>query len=193
MPTWEQQDQEELSKIAHADAGGLDATADSLTYQVGEVERHFHSYERWFGLAASVNLPTHAADRYGVGISPFSIDAGNNSYSAWLQILGSADMPGISGNVEFDPHRVLITGIEKNAPHLIQIGYGATGQAALDNDTYTEFPIMPTGAGGQADSGPIEFQSRRQAVGTLVWARIVAPGEDTSVVTFLLGIHEYEG
>ena len=33
-------------KIAAANAGGLAATADSLAYGIGEIERHFHGWDR---------------------------------------------------------------------------------------------------------------------------------------------------
>ena len=170
---------------------GLLSTHNSLAYTCTEIERHFHSYERWFEKAGTADGETHVADPAGTGGGVFRIDAGESTWGSWLQILGSGDTPAIDGSVKFDIHRIEVTATERNAIYVIQFAFGATGAAALEADAYTETPFSP--ASNLVDAGPITFQSRRVAVGTKVWARCICPGQDTATINFMFGLHEYEG
>jgi hypothetical protein len=170
---------------------GLDGTDDSLGYRVGEIERHLHAYERWMELAGTPAAETHRADPAGTGAGIFQIDAGNDDWGAWLQILGSSDTPIISGSVKFDLHRLLVTATERNATYVVQIAFGATGAAALAAGAYIETVFSPSS--NLVDSGPVNVQSRRIAVGTKGWARCICPGQDTATLSFMIGLHEYEG
>ena len=180
-----------ISEIDGVTTLGLNGVNNSLAYRVHEVERHLHSYERWFELAGTPAAETHRADAAGTGAGVFQIDAGNAAYGSWLQILGSSDTPAITGSAKFDLHRILITATERNAVYVVQIAYGATGAAALTAGDYTESVFIP--ASNQVDSGPIEVQSRRVSAGTKAWARCICPGQDTATLDFMIGIHEYEG
>lgn len=181
-----------FSQLFHSASQGLFDVHNSLGYRVAEIERHLHSNERWFGLAAVPNLPTHAADRMEQGVSPFQIDAGNSDWGAWVQVLGSTDTPVDGTNPYFDPHRILITGVERsNAVHVIQFGYGATGAAALAAGAYTELAYRPQTAAAMEWVG--QLRSCRVDAGTLGWARCVAMGQNTGTVNFYYGLHEYEG
>lgn len=182
----------QINKIDNEATDGLSGTEDSLAYRVHEIERHLHSYESWFADAASPSGETHVADR----ISPtdngaFVIDAGNDTWGGWLQILGSSDTPTRAGNVYFDLHRILFTATEKNALYYFQLAYGEDADAAVTAGNYTEVGFVP--ASNQIDSGPVNIQTRRENVGTKVWARCMAPGEDTGTMSFIFGLHEYEG
>ena len=170
---------------------GLLSTHNSLAYTCTEVERHFHSYERWFEKAGTADGETHVADPAGTGGGVFRIDAGESTWSSWLQILGSGDTPAIDGMVKWDIHRILITATERSLPYVIQFAFGASGAAALSAGAYTEAPFAP--ASNLVDAGPIVFQSRRQTVGTKVWARCICPGQSTGWLDFMFGLHEYEG
>lgn len=181
----------DLQKIDSAATDGLTGVHNSLAYRVNEIERHLHSYERWFELAAVPAGTTHLADPAGTGAGQWTIDAGNSLYGAWVNILGSTDTPAIAGSAYFDLHRVLVTDVERNEIYVMQIGFGATGAAALTAGTYTEVAFHP--AGQVVDAGPYEVQARRQAVGTLMWARCICDGFDTAQLSFIFGIHEYEG
>jgi hypothetical protein len=162
----------------------------AIEHSVYEVERHLHNWERWFGLAGVPNLPIHAADRIGTTVNPFILDAGNNTWGAWVQILGSGDTPADPGNTRFDPHRVEIVYIERtNTTHFIQLAIGTSGAAAITAGTYTEFVFRPITTQGRAS--PIEVLSRRATAGDLMWARIWAVGQDTGLLHFFMGIHEY--
>jgi hypothetical protein len=181
----------DLQKIDSAGTDGLAGVHNSLAYRVHEIERHFHSYERWFELAAAPVGTTHRADPAGTGAGVFTIDAGNTIYGAWLQLLGSTDTPAIADSVYYDPHKLLMTAAERNEIYVMQIGFGASGAAALEAGTYTEVVFHPQS--NVIDSGPVVVQSRRHAAGELMWARCLCPGFDTGLLSFVIGIHEYPG
>ena len=44
-------------KIDNLAADGLLGVEDSLAYKIAEVEKHFHNWERWIGLAAIPDTP----------------------------------------------------------------------------------------------------------------------------------------
>ncbi len=176
-----------------------DTEADILA-EVVEIERHFHSGERWFGAAASPSGETHIADRIGAGAAgaeagPLIVDAGNDDWGAWTQILGSSDTPVDSGSsTHFDLHRVRGVDAEhKTQRYMFQIA--AQENAPADDpgasDTYTEFDGVSKAAAATAQVFPIEIQLNRIPVGTKVWMRIRAPGQDTGTASFYAGIHEY--
>ncbi len=181
-----------VPKIDQEGSNGLAAATDSVAYLVQEIDRHLHSYEVWFGLAAAPDGELHRADRIGVGITAFQVDAGNNDWGAWLQILGSDDTPFVADNTEFDQHRLMITAVERNnVIHFVQIAFGATGAGALEANAYTEFVYKP--ATVQAQEWPFPIQTRREAVGTKAWARILSMGQNTGTLDFYGAAHEYEG
>lgn len=182
---------DETEKIDSAATDGLAGTSNSLAYRVHEVERHLHSYERWFETAAVPNGEVHVADAIGGGSGAFQVDAGNDDWGSWLQVLGSSDTPAIAGSAKFDPHRIEISSAERNAVYFLQIAFGASGAAALASGDYTESVFKP--ASNQVDSGPVMMQSRRITTGVKAWARCMCPGQDTATLDFFLGIHEYEG
>jgi len=180
------------AKIDNAATDGLDGVEDSLAYRVEEIERHLHGWERWFGEAGTPSGEVHVADRIGTTSTPFTIDGGNDTWGSWLQILGSSDTPAVAGQVKFDLHRIEITTVERtNATHFIQIGFGASGAAALTSNTYTEFVFRPSTVQGRA--APVTIISRRRDAGTLAWARCWVVGQNTGEVEFWAGLHEYQG
>jgi len=158
--------------------------------EILETERHLHSYERWFETAAVPDAEDHVADRIGSGSGVFQIDAGNDTWGSWVQLLGPDDTPADSGMLYFDLHVFMFTAAERNFPYFLQIGYGASGAAALSAGDYTEAIFQP--ASNLIDNGPIVIQSKRQAVDTKVWARCLCPGQDTATLDFFFGLHEYD-
>lgn len=170
---------------------GLTGTNNSLAYRVAEIERHFHSYERWFETAAVPSGETHVADQIGDGGGAFQVDAGNDDWGAWVQILGSSDTPAIAGNVKFDLHRVDVEATEADVTYFMQFAFGDSGAAALASGDYTEAVFKANT--NRVDAGPVEVQARRKNVGTKVWARCMSPGTNTATIDFYIGIHEYEG
>lgn len=183
---------DETDKIDGAATLGLAGTDNSLAYRVHEVERHFHSYESWFGVAAAPNGEIHVADRIGSGINGFVIDAGNLTWGSWVQILGSSDTPARGSNERYDLHRILVTAAERTtAVYFVQIAFGASGADAYTAGAYTEFTYYSPASVSR--SAPTDFQTRRIAAGTKAWARCLCRGQNTGTLTFYFGLHGYEG
>lgn len=178
-------------KIDDAATDGLSGTNNSAAYRAAEVERHLHSFERWLETAAVPNAEVHVADSIGSGSGAFQIDAGNLTWGAWVQILGSSDIPVIAGSTNYDIHKLVVDATERNETYFIQIAYGASGAAALAAGEYTELVLEPTG--NQAEAGPITVQSRRETAGNKAWVRCMCPGQNTATLDFYVGLHEYEG
>ena len=179
-----------ITKFAETEAtDGLSAVHDSQAYRLAEVERHFHGYERWYGVAGTPTA-SHLADRIDAAIVPFTADGGNGIWGNWVQVFGSADTP--AGWVYFDAHRLQITAVERTAAvHFFQMGIGATSADILTAGTYTELVFHPQGNQGQRV--PVDTMMRRAAAGSLIWVRVLAYGSDTGTVNFYLGLHGYEG
>ena len=185
----------ETEKIDNAAADGLLGTPESVSYHVEEIDRHLHNFERWMAAAAAPAGETHVADDITTNQTAFQANGGagaGGSWGAWVQILGSDDTPVRTAQVKYDLHRLLITDHQHNTNcYLIQIGFGASGAAALSAETYTEITLV-TGSGA-TEVGPLDMISRRQDAGTKAWARVWAVGQNTGTLDFLVGIHEYEG
>jgi len=176
-----------LLKFDSLATSGIGGTADSVGYVLAEIEGHLHNWERWYGLAGTPAAETHRADAIAAGISPFQMDAGNNTWGTWLQIIGSSDTAKM-----FDLHRLMIIAVERNATtHFIQVGVGASGAAALTAGTYTEIVYHP--ATVTAEAIPLDIMMHRAAAATKVWARVLASGADTGTVDFYFGLHYYDG
>ena len=172
---------------------GLAGTVNSLAYRVHEIERHFHSSASWFE-AAGTPSATHFADRIGTvgGAGAFQLDAGNNTWGSWVQLLGSDDTPARDSQVYFDPHEIVITATERAGTYFIQMARGESGAAALVAGTYTEV-VYESDAVGVKAKGITQIQTGRAPAGSRLWARCMCPGEDTATIDFYLGIHEYQG
>jgi len=183
---------DQLDFLNNADAGGLAATAGSLSYDVGELERHFHGWESWFCAAASPNAEIHVADRIGnTGTTAFTLTAGNNTWGAWLQLLGSSDTPARTSQVKYDFHKILVTTTNQAGVWFLQFAFGASGADALTAGTYTEMVYNPASPTDKTEELPI--MSRRQAAGTKAWARAWGVGSSGKTIALMFGLHEYEG
>ena len=181
----------EINKIDNAAVDGLEGVEDSLAYKVTEIETHFHSYESWFETASSPDGELRVADRIGEGAGAFQLDAGNNTWGNWVQILGANDTPTRAAGVKIDLHRLDVEATEVNDTYFIQIAFGASGAAALSAGEFTEAVFHANS--NQVDAGPVMVQSTRQDTGTKIWARCMAPGNDTATIDFYFGLHEYPG
>jgi hypothetical protein len=183
-------DADPLTIIDRVESQGLTGVSGSLGYHVEEIDRHVHSWEHWCEAAAVPVGETHICDVMSLG-TPFVIDAGNDDWGAWVQMIGSSDTPILAGKVKFDMHRLFITAAERTSLYIIQLAFGASGAAALAANTYSTIPFKP--AGPTADETPLETHVRRVDVGTKVWARCKNPGQNTATLDFFHGSHEYEG
>jgi len=171
-----------------------DSIADRLIKVQGDsevVDVHLHSNERWFGAAVAPNAEIHVADRIGTSVTAFQANAGNNTWGNWLQVLGSSDTPADAGKTWFDLHRLFIAAVQRSTfVHFIQVGYGASGAAALAAGTYTEFVYKPASA--TAEETPVTIQNKRHVDGTKAWVRVFVPTQNLGTVDFWIGLHEYE-
>ena len=86
-----------LKAVVQVDTGTLTVAHDSLAYRTAEIETHMHSRGSWFGMAITPTA-THLADRIGPLVQPFQLDAGNEDWGAWVQVLGSDDTPARDTN-----------------------------------------------------------------------------------------------
>lgn len=191
MPRYNVNHAENIAKIDNQLTDGLTGVGNSLAYRTNEIENHLHSFERWLEVAAVPNAEIHVADSIGVGNGIFQLDAGDDDWGAWVQILGSSDTPVISGSIKFDLHRFLIEDTERNEVYFVQIALGSSGAVALAAGNYTETVIQPLS--NQVGSTPTVIQNHRQDAGTKVWARCKCPGQNTATLNLYFGIHEYEG
>lgn len=183
---------DETDKLDNGAASALTGTPGSLSYLIGEAERHLHSYERWFGAATAPNGEIHVADRIGTTSAAFQADAGNDAWGSWLQILGSDDTPADVGMATYDPHRIMVVALQTaNAIHFVQFAFGSSGGAALTAGTYSELVFKPLSVQGQETI--LMIQTRNVVAGTKAWLRIWVVGQNTSTMDFFIGIHEYEG
>lgn len=178
-------------KIDQISTDGLAGTSNSLAYRVHEIEKHLHSPARFLGAAVTPSGETHVADGLGTDVDPFQADAGNDDWGSWLQIIGSSDTPVIAGMVKFDLHQLEVTASERTAIYLIQIGFGATGAAALSAGNYTELIYRPAATTGRA--APIKIQDMRINAGTKGWFRTLCVDQNTATIDFYIGLHEYAG
>lgn len=180
----------DLSQI-EADLTSIQTDLTSIEAEIEEVEHHLHNWERWFGLSGSPSGETHRAQRIGITTTPFQVDAGNNTWSSWLQILGSSDTPADTGKLFFDLHRLMIVAVENaNNVHFIQIGLGSSGAAALSAGTYSELVFQPQSVQGQQTI--LDVLVDRVAVTTKTWLRLWVVGQNTSTMDFFFGLHEYD-
>jgi len=172
---------------------GLLGTADSLAYRVHEIDRHNHSWERWMCKAVTPT-GTHFADRIGAlagSIVGFELTSGNDTWGTWLQILGSGDTPVVPGMVKYDLHKWTTITTDSITTWFIQLGFGASGAAAITAETLCSFVFVPASTSDRTT--PITVQTKRQAAGTLAWARGWSVGANGKKATFMIGLHEYEG
>lgn len=158
---------------------GLEGVHNSIGYRIAEIDRHFHGYERWFGLTGVQNT-----------LAPFVMDSGDNDWGEWIAVLTADSTPAITGNLYYDPHRIMLVATERTSLYRIQIAFGAVAADALAAGDYTEFTYIS--ASNQIDSGPIAIMAPRYSTGTPCWARCWN-ANDTGTFSFLIGIHEYEG
>lgn len=181
---------DETDKIDGVAVDGLAGVSNSLAYKVHEIERHFHSGARWFETAAVPDGEDHVADEIGTGGGAFQMDAGNDTWGDWLQVLGADDTPTVEGKAYFDPHQFIVEDTERASTYFIQMTRGDSGAAGLAAGNYTEFVYA---ASVQKEAGIIQVQTGRAPAGSKVWARCMCPGQDTGTMDFYFGIHEYEG
>lgn len=182
----------ETQKIDKKAVSGLLGVNNSLAYKVHEIEKHFHNWERWFGLAVSPNAEIHRADLLETTTAPFQIDAGNSTWGSWVQILGSSDTPtGLGGTyTKYDLHSIQVVANERANPYYVQFAFGVDAATALANGIYTSMVIACPATNTDEK---FEIMMNRVASGTKAWARCKCPTQNTATLDFYFGLHEYIG
>lgn len=179
----------DTSKIDDAATDGLSGTHDSLAYRVDEIETHIHSRERWWGATGAPD-ETNAIDA-NVD-TPFVAVSGNDDWGTAIPICGSSDNPGISGDVYFDAHTLLVTDTDHATPYRIRLIYGTgTSAAAISAGQWSEGMFI-TSTGPFSTGLPAEGRMPRVAVGSKIWVQ-VWNATNGSNVDFFWGCHSYSG
>lgn len=184
-------------RLCDVSVGGLAGAVDgSLAHAAIKVERHVHGYPHFFGVAAT---PTgaHKADLVedltGVGVfgaaTAFTLDAGNEVFGTWVQLLGSGDTPVWGPNTHYDMHWVHIRDAERAELYILQFAFGAVAADAVTAKAYSVALVQPDATNRISVAAPMN--SEPIAAGTLAWARAFCPGQNTATINILPGLHEY--
>ncbi|MCP4409783.1 MAG: hypothetical protein GY807_18975 [Gammaproteobacteria bacterium] len=154
-----------------ADTASLVALARKSAKEAWEVEHHFHTRQRAFGLGAASE-----------GFTPYTIPAGatDDTFGAWTEIFAAEDTPFISGQTHYDPDLVLLYDIPKTKEcMIIQFAWGASGAAGYAAGDYTEEYMLPEKP-ADGKSTPVRIPFKRIAVGTPLWCRGAQENANTS-------------
>jgi hypothetical protein len=176
------------NKIEDEATTGLLGVSNSMAYRVHEIERHFHSNERW---ASKLAVP--AGNRVtATGMTPFIAASGANVYGVAVQIMDTADAVGLfPGAVKYDLHRLFISDLDHTTPYRLRISYGTGTQPdAVAAGQYSE--VMWRSDNVNADRTPVIVQMRRVDAATKAWVE-AWNATNLSEVDFYFGLHFYEG
>lgn len=180
-------------KIDGAAVDGLNGVDNSLAYKVHEIERHFHNRERWYGKLA-VQTATDWADNT---LTPYVAISGNNAYGTdpndEALVLGTADTPGIAGNVRYDVHRIFVSASSVATIWKLQLIYGTGTMAdAIAAGQFSTFMVR-TSTPASTQDVPVDVMMPRGTCGsTQVWLRAWCT-TNNATISFFVGVHEYEG
>jgi len=186
--------QTEANKIDLAAASGLGGVADSLSYSIGEVDRHLHNTERWLGKLA-VQTATDWADDT---LAPFRAISGADAWGTdggdAALVLGTDDTPDAPNMVYFDLHRIFIVASSSGTPWKLRLiwGTGTMGDAIAAGQ-YSSFLGALNALGANTFEGPSDVLMRRRVCGAdQVWLQ-AWNATNNATIDFLVGFHEYEG
>lgn len=161
-----------------------------LTEEVEEICQHFHNIERWWGAVAAPD-ETNAIE---ANVNrPFQATSGANTWGAAIPICGTADNPVLTGQVEFDAHRLLIVDIDSETDEWrLRIIWGdGTSADAITAGQWSEIPIIANAIPGNRAGGvPMPIRMLPVAIGTKLWAQ---SWNDTlnEILQFTWGAHGY--
>lgn len=182
-----------VKAIADVATGGMASDAiNSLAYRIAEIEGHFHTRERWFGISADQSGTDWAlADT----LNPFVLTSGNNTWGAAAKIFGTSDTPAITDMVGFDPHRILVVASTSNTIYKVQLIYGSgTSAAAISAGQYSSiFVGIDKDNPNVVRRSPTDVSMPVLECGVdQVWARCWNATNEATL-SFVIGIHEYPG
>ena len=122
------------------------------------------------------------------------IDAGNDDWGTWTQILGSTDTPTEARATHYDFHLIHVTTTERTAQrYMFQIAFqeDAPTDDPSATDVYTEEEFTSSGIAALSQTVSAVVQTPRVPVATKAWMRARAPNADTGTMSFYFGLHEY--
>lgn len=164
---------------------------DTIETLSNKIDAEPHTPERFCGAHASPSFPTTAGDF--ATMTAYQATAGSDDWGSWLHLVGSTDVPTISGKDTYDIHEVEISTVSSAAFTRMQLGWDATTTTAIiANNTYTEVVFQPSGIGANVSAGPIGIRMPDITVGTLFFARIWTDGVSGNTVDFFIGTHEFD-
>lgn len=169
--------------------GGVEGT---VSFELGEIEHHLHSRERWRGKKAVQG----ATDWFDDTLTPFRAISGNNTYGAdandEAQVVGSGDTPVLAGAFYYDLHRFLILDVSHDTVYKLRIVFGTGTMAdAITALQYSEAVVLFDSTSPQLSAGiPVPFRMPLIAAGTKVWIQ-AWNATDNAWIDFLVGLHEY--
>jgi len=182
----------ETDKIDAAAVDGLGGTEDSLAYHVGEIERHFHNRERWWG---AVGAPDETNAIAATVTVPFVAISGADTWGTAIAICGTADDPTPDdGDTKFDIHRLMVTDLDDEVdPWRVRIIWGTgTSADAITAKQWTEIMVQSNAVpGNRAGGQPIDVIMRRVDVGTKLWFQSWN-NTNSEILSFYWGAHGYE-
>ena len=183
---------DETDKIDGAASDGLSGVANSLSYRIQEIERHFHNRERWWG---AVGAPDETNAIEANVTRPFAAPSGADTWGAAVPICGTDDDPTPGdGDTKFDIHRLLITDLddETDAWRIRVIWGTGTSGDAIAAGQWTEIMVQSNAVpGNRAGGQPIDVIMRRVNVGTKLWAQSWNNSINEEL-SFFFGVHGYE-
>jgi hypothetical protein len=156
-----------------------------LHEKVGEIYRHFHNTEYWFGKgftdgyakADSLNewtLTTGAADTFGDSVRLFNGD----------------EVSELNSNAkEINIHEVFVTAVsQSDANYLIELLYSSDGTWA-NRKRITTLPFRA--ASTFAESLPIEVVAPQIPADAVIWARALCTDNASKTIDIIVGLHVY--
>ena len=169
---------DETDKIDEAAVDGLAGVSNSLAYKVHEIEKHLHGQGYWYG--------KDPGDSFLLvyGTTPWQLVAGaDDAFGDWVQLSNGDE---ITAGPRYDPHQVLVMQASAAGKlYYIQFGTGAGGAQAV-RTTVAFFPAATLRQGSVPVICPRFYST------DLLWAR-AACETDAATISFVLGLHTYEG
>lgn len=186
----------EVSKIDSKTVDGLLGVNNSVAYKVHEIEKHFHSGETWLGIRAVPDATDWGID---TSIDAFQAISGADAYGAdandEAEVIGTGDLPILSGGVKFDLHRLFIVDVSQDSIYKLRIVYGTGTMAdAITAGQYSEVVVISDATNPQQSTGgPVDVMMPRKTSGTdKIWIQ-AWNATDNATIDFLVGLHEYVG
>ena len=186
----------ETNKIDNAVTLGMSGVNNSLAYRVHEIEKHFHSAERWLGVSADQTGSNWALENT---LNSYQAISGNGVFGAdandEAKVIGIDDGKYTSDDmVKFDLHRFFFEEISADNPFIIRIVWGTGTMAdAIANNCFSTFMVQNNPTGNKAGGVPVDIMMPRKTWGTdQVWVQTKSATDDATV-DFFVGVHEYIG